>query len=379
MIYLDNSATTKPFSSIVESFTQVTKQYFGNPSSIHHLGGQSEKLLTSARDQVAQLLEVNSEEIIFTSGGTEGNNMAIKGIANKHQNRGKHMITTAIEHPSVLETFQQLEREGFHVTYLPVNEAGQVNVEDVEQAITDETILLSIMHVNNEIGSIMPLVEIGALAKKYPKLFFHVDAVQSVGKIPLMLKNSGIDSCTISGHKIHGLKGTGILYMNEKMALQPLFTGGAQEFGIRSGTENLAGAVAMARALRLIKEKETTEQSHLLNLHELLINGFEKMPDVVINSPNNGAPHIVNISLPGFKPEVVIHALGEENIFISTKSACSSKRDDESHVLMACGFDQERASSALRISTSYDTTTEDIKAFLQVFQQTIQRLKMVME
>jgi len=379
MIYLDNSATTKPFSSIVESFTQVTKQYFGNPSSIHHLGGQSEKLLTSARDQVAQLLEVNSEEIIFTSGGTEGNNMAIKGIANKHQNRGKHMITTAIEHPSVLETFQQLEREGFHVTYLPVNEAGQVNVDDVEQAITDETILLSIMHVNNEIGSIMPLVEIGALAKKYPKLFFHVDAVQSVGKIPLMLKNSGIDSCTISGHKIHGLKGTGILYMNEKMALQPLFTGGAQEFGIRSGTENLAGAVAMARALRLIKEKETTEQSHLLNLHELLINGFEKMPDVVINSPNNGAPHIVNISLPGFKPEVVIHALGEENIFISTKSACSSKRDDESHVLLACGFDQERASSALRISTSYDTTTEDIKAFLQVFQQTIQRLKMVME
>ncbi|HLS06415.1 MAG TPA: cysteine desulfurase family protein [Bacillota bacterium] len=379
MIYLDNSATTKPFSSIVESFTQVTKQYFGNPSSIHHLGGQSEKLLTSARDQVAQLLEVNSEEIIFTSGGTEGNNMVIKGIAYKHQNRGKHMITTAIEHPSVLETFQQLEREGFHVTYLPVNEAGQVNVDDVEQAITDETILLSIMHVNNEIGSIMPLVEIGALAKKYPKLFFHVDAVQSVGKIPLMLKNSGIDSCTISGHKIHGLKGTGILYMNEKMALQPLFTGGAQEFGIRSGTENLAGAVAMARALRLIKEKETTEQSHLLNLHELLINGFEKMPDVVINSPNNGAPHIVNISLPGFKPEVVIHALGEENIFISTKSACSSKRDDESHVLMACGFDQERASSALRISTSYDTTTEDIKAFLQVFQQTIQRLKMVME
>lgn len=379
MIYLDNSATTKPFSSIVESFTQVTNQYFGNPSSIHHLGGQSEKLLTSARDQVAQLLEVNSEEIIFTSGGTEGNNMAIKGIAYKHQIRGKHMITTAIEHPSVLETFQQLEREGFHVTYLPVNEAGQVNVEDVEQAITDETILLSIMHVNNEIGSIMPLVEIGALAKKYPKLFFHVDAVQSVGKIPLVLKNSGIDSCTISGHKIHGLKGTGILYMNEKMALQPLFTGGAQEFGIRSGTENLAGAVAMARALRLIKEKETTEQSHLLNLHELLINGFEKMPDVVINSPNNGAPHIVNISLPGFKPEVVIHALGEENIFISTKSACSSKRDDESHVLMACGFDQERASSALRISTSYDTTTEDIKAFLQVFQQTIQRLKMVME
>src|SRR5690625_1214966 len=379
MIYLDNSATTKPFSSIVESFTQVTKQYFGNPSSIHHLGGQSEKLLTSARDQVAQLLEVNSEEIIFTSGGTEGNNMVIKGIAYKHQNRGKHMITTAIEHPSVLETFQQLEREGFHVTYLPVNEAGQVNVDDVEQAITDETILLSIMHVNNEIGSIMPLVEIGALAKKYPKLFFHVDAVQSVGKIPLMLKNSGIDSCTISGHKIHGLKGTGILYMNEKMALQPLFTGGAQEFGIRSGTENLAGAVAMARALRLIKEKETTEQSHLLNLHELLINGFEKMPDVVINSPNNGAPHIVNISLPGFKPEVVIHALGEENIFISTKSACSSKRDDESHVLLACGFDQERASSALRISTSYDTTTEDIKEFLQVFQQTIQRLKMVME
>lgn len=379
MIYLDNSATTKPFPSIVDSFTQVSQQYFGNPSSIHHLGGQSEKLLYSARDQVAQILGVEPEEIIFTSGGTEGNNLAIKGIAYKHQNRGKHIITTAIEHPSVLETFQQLEREGFSVTYLPVNQAGQVSVEDVAQAITDETILLSIMHVNNEIGSINPIMKIGELATKYPKLFFHVDTVQSVGRIPLTLKNSGIDSCTISGHKIHGLKGTGILYINEKVSLQPLFAGGAQEFGIRSGTENLAGAVAMSRALRLIKEKEASEQDHLLNLHERLIDGLEKFPEAVINSPDHGAAHIVNISVPGFKPEVVIHALGEENIFISTKSACSSKRDEESHVLTACGFDLERASSALRISTSYDTTTKNIEEFLQVFQQTIQRLKMVME
>jgi len=379
MIYLDNSATTKPFPEVVESFVQVTNQFYANPSSIHHFGGQSEKLLTSAREQVAKLLDVIPDEIIFTSGGTEGNNLAIKGIAYKHQNRGKHIITTAIEHPSVLETFQQLEREGFSVTYLPVDENGQVALEDVTQAITDKTILLSMMHVNNETGAIQPVEKIGTIAKKYPKLVFHVDAVQSIGKIPLQLNNSGIDSCTISGHKIHGLKGTGILYVNQKISLQPLFTGGQQEFSLRSGTENLAGAVSIARALRLIKEKEANEHNHLVKLHNLLVRGLQDIQEVTINSPKNGAPHIVNLSLPGFKPEVIIHALGEENIFISTRSACSSKRDDESHVLAACGFDTARTTSALRISMSYDTTETDIEKFLHILRRTIDQLKNVME
>lgn len=379
MIYLDNSATTKPFDSVVESFVQVTKQYFGNPSSIHHFGGKAEKLLTSAREQVAKLLEIAPEEVIFTSGGTEGNNIALKGIAYKYKNRGNHIITTTIEHAAVGDTCRQLEAEGFRVTYLPVNEAGKVSVEDVAAAITDETILVSIMHVNNEMGSIQPVHEIGKLLKNYPKIFFHVDAVQSVGKIPLKLAGSGIDSCTISGHKIHGLKGTGILYVRKNVNLQPLFTGGQQERGLRSGTENLAGAVSIARALRLIFAEKANSFDQLIQQHERLVAGLKKISAVVINSSADGAPHIVNISLPGFKPEVVIHALGERNIFISTKSACSSKRDDVSHVLAACGFSDERTTSALRISLSYDTTEEDIDGFLAGLQSVIRQLKKVME
>src|SRR5690625_3073922 len=379
MIYLDNSATTKPHPEVIESFVKATKEFYANPSSIHHFGGQSEKLLISAREQVAKLLGVKSEEVIFTSGGTEGNNLAIKGIAHKHQNRGKHMITTTIEHPSVLQTFKQLENDGFSVTYLPVNRKGQVSIEDVKNAITDGTILLSMMHVNNEIGTIQPVEAIGKLVNNYPKLFFHVDAVQSIGKIPLRLANSGIDSCTISGHKIHGLKGTGILYLNKKVTLEPLVAGREQEFSIRSGTENLAGAVSISRALRLIKEKEMNESAYLSHLRNRLISGLKKFPEVAINSPEDGAPHIINISIPSFKPEVIIHALGEENIFISTRSACSSKKDDASHVLVACGFEQTRTTTALRISTSYDTTEKDIDKFLQGLRRTIDELKHVME
>lgn len=379
MIYLDNSATTKPHPSVVESHQQVANTYFGNPSSIHYLGGKAEKLLMSARTQAADLLGVKPDEVFFTSGGTEGNNLAIKGIAFEHQNRGKHIITSTIEHPSVYDTCKQLEKLGFKVTYLPVNQQGVISISDVEQAITDETILITLMHVNNELGSIQPIKEVGAIAKKYPKLFFHVDDVQGIGKIPLSLADHGIDCCTISGHKIHGLKGTGILYVNSRVTLSPLFHGGNQESGIRSGTENLAGAVSMARALRIIKEKEEHERGHLYELHGGLLNGLENLPHVVINSPKDGAPHIVNISVPGFKPEVVIHTLGEREIFISTKSACSSKHLDESRILTACGHDKQRATSALRISMSYDTSPKDIRLFLDALNEAIIQLKDVME
>jgi len=365
MIYLDNSATTKPFSSVVESFKEATNTYFANPSSIHHLGGKSEKLLMSARRQVAHLLNVNEDHIIFTSSGTEGNNLAIKGIAFEHQNRGKHIITSMIEHPSVFETCKQLEALGFTVTYLPVNKDGVISIEDLKRAITDETILITLMHVNNEIGSIQPIEEVGEIAKSYPKLFFHVDDVQGVGKVPLTLANSGIDCWTISGHKIHGLKGTGILYKNNRVTISPLFHGGNQELGIRSGTENLAGAVSIARALRIIKEKEKDMGNDLHALNKYLRQQLGKIQEVEINSPVDGAPHIINFSIPGFKPEVVIHSLAEQDIFISTKSACSSKQLEESRILKACGFEQKRASSALRVSMSYDTTKEDIRLFVQ--------------
>lgn len=379
MIYLDNSATTKPHPEVLKSFQQVSTNFFANPSSIHQLGGETEKLLLKSKEQAASLLQVEEDEIIFTSGGTEGNNIAIKGIALQHQGRGKHIITTEIEHPSVYEACKSLETLGFQVTYLPVDENGKISVRDVENAIRKDTILISIMHVNNEIGSIQPIEEIGEIAKQYPKLFFHVDHVQGLGKVPLKLANSGIDLCTMSGHKIHGLKGTGVLYCRKGVRLFPLFHGGEQEFNIRSGTENLAGSVAFVKALRLIKESQSTEAKTLRKLNRYLRQELMKMDEVVVNTAEQAAPHIMNFSIPGLKPEVMIHTLGKQGIFISTKSACSSKDLDESRIIKACGYSEERAKSALRISLSYNNTVEEIKIFINKLNEAITQLKEVME
>src|SRR5690625_4020151 len=311
MIYLDNSATTKPDASVLASYQQVSERYFANPSSIHSLGGEAEKLLMKAREQISETLQIAQEEVIFTSGGTEGNNLAIKGIAFEHQKRGKHIITTQIEHPSVFDACKSLERLGFEVTYLPVDQNGVISIEELEQSIRTDTILISIMHVNNELGSVQPIKEIGRLAKKHPKLFLHVDDVQALGKIPLHLANSGIDLCTFSGHKIHGLKGTGMMFVDKRTRLFPLFHGGNQEKSLRSGTENVAGSVALARALRLIKETERKNQTHLKSLHEYLRKQLAEISGVYINTPLNSAPHIMNISVPGIKPEIIIHMLAE--------------------------------------------------------------------
>ncbi|WP_156291484.1 cysteine desulfurase family protein [Oceanobacillus salinisoli] len=379
MIYLDNSATTKPDPAVLESFNQVSRQYYGNPSSIHQFGGTAEKLLITAKKQAAEILQVEKEELIFTSGGTEGNNMAIKGVALEHQNRGKHIITSEIEHPSVFEACESLKKLGFEITYLPVNDKGVISISDLKAAIRDDTILISIMHVNNEIGSIQPIEEIGAIAGNYPKLFFHVDDVQGLGKVPLDLKKSGIDLCTYSGHKIHGLKGTGMLYVNKRTKLFPLFHGGSQESALRSGTENLAGIVAMVKALRLIKEKEKNEIAKMYEMQQFIMNEVKAIDGVNMNTPEEAAPHIVNISVPGIKPEVIIHMLGEQNIFISTKSACSSKLKDESKVLAACGFQADRTTSALRISLSYDNTMEEIKTFIGALKSAISEFKKALE
>ncbi|WP_010099198.1 cysteine desulfurase family protein [Ornithinibacillus scapharcae] len=379
MIYLDNSATTKPHPEVLKSFQQVSSSFFANPSSIHQLGGETEKLLYTSKQQAATLLNVHEDEIIFTSGGTEGNNIAIKGIALQHQARGKHIITTEIEHPSVYEACKSLESLGFDVTYLPVSQDGVISVSDVEQAIRPDTILISIMHVNNEIGSIQPIEEIGQIAKKHPKLLFHVDYVQGLGKVPLVLADSGIDLCTMSGHKIHGLKGTGILYRRRGIKLFPLFHGGDQEYKIRSGTENLAGAVAFVKALRLIKERERLEISTLQQLHQQLRQELQKIDEILINTPKDSAPHIMNFSIPGLKPEVMIHTLGKQGIFISTKSACSSKDLDESRIIKACGYSQDRSKSALRVSLSYDNTQEEINALVVQLKEALTQLKEVME
>jgi len=378
MIYFDNSATTKPFPEALKSFQQVSERYYANPSSIHSFGSETEKLLLQSKKQAAQLLNVNQEEIIFTSGGTEGNNLAIKGIALQHQNRGKHIITTTIEHPSVLEACRSLESLGFEVTYLPVDEEGRLRVEEVKNAIRNDTILLSVMHVNNELGTVQPIEEIGRIASQYPKMFFHVDHVQGLGKLPLDFHSSHIDLCTMSSHKIHGLKGAGMLFVKRNTSLFPLLHGGSQEASYRAGTENLAGIVAMVKALRMILDKQQSQYRHLENLNKQLRDCLKDLPQVMINSPEDSAPHILNFSVPGYKPEVVIHALGEKGIYISTKSACSSKNADESAVLSACGHQFKRSSSALRVSLSYDSTKEEVETFCEAFKDVMNQLSEVM-
>ncbi|MFB1050826.1 cysteine desulfurase family protein [Paraliobacillus sp. JSM ZJ581] len=378
MIYFDNSATTKPDPTVLQSFQQVSKQYYGNPSSVHRLGLETETLLRKAHEQAASILDVDVNEVVFTSGGTEGNNTAIKGIALAHKNKGKHIITTQIEHPSVIEACKTLENIGFSVTYLPVDKTGVVDIKDVQQALREDTILVSIMHVNNEIGSIQPIEEIGELMKHRKKTYFHVDHVQGFGKVPLSLKNSGIDLCTISGHKIHGLKGTGLLYIRNGINIFPLFDGGAQQFNYRSGTENVAGIVSLVKAMRIINEKHKNNRNYLYELNQILRNSLQELSYVCFNTTEKQAPHIFNFSIPGYKPEVIIHALGERDIFISTKSACSSKKPDESAVLRAIGMPKEIAKSGLRVSFSYENTREEIELFCRSLRKVTQQLSLVM-
>ncbi|ENH96929.1 cysteine desulfurase [Gracilibacillus halophilus YIM-C55.5] len=378
MIYLDNSATTKPHPEVMDSFYQAATTFFGNPSSVHRLGMDTERLLRKARHQAASLLQVKDEEVFFTSGGTEGNNLAIKGIALQHQTRGKHLITTTIEHPSVLEAFRSLEELGFSVTYIQVDKNGTINIDQLKQALSQETILVSVMHVNNEIGTIQPIEEIASIVSAYPKAFLHVDHVQGFGKVHLPLNQLAIDLCTISGHKIHGLKGTGIMYKRKGVTLFPLSHGGGQEQSIRSGTENVPANVALVKAMRLIHEQMEQNKQRLEALKGRIIQKLQTMDQVVVNTPSPAAPHIVNFSLPGIKPEVMIHALEEDDIYISTKSACSSKSADESAVLAACGHRRKITESGLRISMSYETTEADIDYFLVKLAEAYDKLSKVM-
>jgi cysteine desulfurase len=376
LIYFDNSATTKPYKEVLDAFVTVSTNYFGNPSSIHQLGNEAERLLTQSRAVVANLLHVKQSEIVFTSGGTEGNNLAIKGIAMKHRNRGKHIITSQGEHPSVLEACKQLEQIGFDVTYLPLNEQGVITIQSLKEALRDDTILVSLLHVNNEIGSIQPIREMGQLLRNYPKVFFHVDHVQGIGKVPISLQD--VDLCTISGHKFHSVKGTGVLYIRNGVKLDSLLSGGQQESLIRSGTENLAGIVAMTKALRMTLEKSKDGVEYVRSLQQDLRAFLEGLEYVHINSPANGAPHILNVSFIGLKPEVLVHAFEEKGIYVSTKSACSSKQKDVSRVLVALGLNEKIAESAIRISLSFENTKNEVDNFKQAVKEIIPNLYEVM-
>lgn len=371
MIYLDNSATTKPYREVVETFQKTADRYFGNPSSLHHLGIEAERLIEKAREVIASNLGVDKQEVLFTSGGTEGNNLAIKGIAWQYRNRGRHVITTTVEHPSSTEAFRQLEELGFEVTYLPVNDEGRISLTDLKSALRDDTILVSVIHVNNEIGTIQPIEEIGELLSSYPKTVFHVDHVQGASKVPLAIKKAKVDLCTLSAHKLHGLKGTGVLTVRKGVTLAPLFSGGGQERNLRSGTENVPGIVAMAKAIRLSYER-LSETKRLSALRDDTIEELSNMSGIHVNTPKvHAAPHIVNFSVKGIKPEALIHSLSEQDIYVSTKSACSSKNNDASAVILAIGGSEERAKTAIRLSFSFATTEEELTILIDVLKKTL--------
>jgi len=379
MIYFDNSATTKPYKEVLDSFLTVSAEYYGNPSSLHSFGGQAEKLLSQAREQIARLLEVKSNEIYFTSGGTEGNNFAIKGAALRNRKRGNHIISSSIEHPSVRNALEQLETEGFQVTYLPVDSIGRISAADLEAAIRKDTILISIMHVNNEVGTIQPIKEVGEILKKHPSILFHVDGVQGVGKVPLSLYENRIDLYTISGHKFHGVKGTGALFVRDGIQIPPLLAGGGQERKLRSGTENVAGNVAMAKALRLTMNKRETGIEKLKNIQSMLRMELSGLEGVQIHTPiENAAPHIFNFSLNGIKSEVFIHSLEQKGIFVSTTSACSSKKKTASSTLLAMGVLESLAESAIRISLSFENTEEEAKTAIKEMKESEHQLRKVM-
>ncbi|EAC7953349.1 cysteine desulfurase [Listeria monocytogenes] len=379
MIYFDNSATTKPNAAVLETYTKVASNYFANPSSLHRFGAKSKELLDTSRKQIATMVGALPEEIIFTSGGTEGNNLAIKGLVYSYQNRGKHIVTSSIEHPSVRMVMEELEQEGFTVTYLPVDKNGVIKIEALKTALTDETILVSIMGVNNEVGSIQPLHEIGEMLKLLEHTFFHVDFVQGIGKIPLALNENAIDLLTFSGHKFHALRGTGILFKRKNVHLHSEILGGGQEMGYRSGTENLAGNVALAKALRLTLENEPRKEA-LIEIRDYLLTEIAQMPDMTVHTKQSvAAPHIVCFSVKGHRGEILVHALEKEDIYISTTSACSSKQKLASSTLKAMGVTDEEATGAVRVSLSYENRLSEAKIFIQKLQEIIENLNKVVK
>ena len=376
-IYLDNSATTAVRPEVAAVMQEVLCENYGNPSSLHRRGLLAERVKNEARRVLAEACGVKEKEIFFTSGGTEANNLAIKGAARRFKRRGRHLITTKIEHPSVLYTFRALEDEGFKVTYFDVDENGLVDAKAVAEAVTAETLLVSVMHVNNEVGSIMPVAEIGSLIKqKNPQTLFHVDAVQSFGKLPVQPQKWQADLMTISAHKIHGPKGSGALYRKEGLPLTPLLHGGDQEQGIRPGTENMAGIAGFAVAARLMLSQQAENYRYMGKLKEIFLTGLqERLPDMRING--DGAAHILNVTIPGIKGEVLVHALEEDGIYISTGSACHSPRADPSHVLLAMGRTPQEIEASLRISFSAAITMADVEYAVAKISEAVETLRLM--
>lgn len=376
MIYLDYSATTPIHEEVLNTFIEINRKFWANPSSLHDFGMQAFALYERAKEQALMMLKASDHRIYFTSGATEANNMAIRGICRQYQNRGRHLITTKVEHSSVYNVFEAMMDEGFEVTFLDVDEKGLLDLATLERSIRKDTILVSVMMVNAEVGTIYPIKEIVQIVKKQnPQTFIHSDIVQAVGKIPVHLDDLGIDLASIAGHKIYGPKGIGALIVRNRVSLPPLLYGGAQQEGIRPGTMDLASIVSLSKAIRLAVEGVKAHGERVKALSDYLYKTLKHLPYLVFNSdPERSIPHVINFSVSGVKAETVVHALAQEGIYISSKTACSSKTNRPSRVLQAMGFDDHRASSSLRVSLSHLVTEDEIRTFVDVFKTTMERV-----
>jgi len=369
MIYFDNSATTKPYPEALATYTEVATRIWGNPSSLHNLGSQATRILEASRKQIAELIAKKAEEIYFTSGGTEGDNWILKGVAFEKAPYGKHIIVSDIEHPAIKESAAWLKTQGFEVDYAPVDARGFVKVDALANLLRPDTTLVSVMAVNNEIGSIQPIHDIAALLEDRPTISFHVDAVQALAKVATeVYLPERVDFATFSSHKFHGLRGVGFVYIKEGKKITPLLTGGGQEKEMRSTTENVAGIAATAKALRLAMENQEAFASKTQQMKEVIRKELANYPDVTIFSgEDHFAPHILTFGIKGVRGEVVVHAFEEFDIYISTTSACSSKAGKPAGTLIAMGVDKSVAQTAVRLSLDLENDMSQVEQFLTKF------------
>jgi cysteine desulfurase len=375
IIYLDNAANTLVNPEILQTYQKVIEQFIANPSSIHFEGQKASHLLDIARQQILDCFHLSNHEVIFTSGATEANNLAIKGTAFQYANRGRHIITSVAEHPSVLEVFRQLETKfQFTVTYLPINKDGIIDIDDLKKAITNETIFVSLMAVNNETGAINPIKEIASILSKHPKIIFHVDAVQAVGKI--LFDYSKVDLITIAGHKINALNSCGVLLKRKKIDLLPLLAGGGQEGGIRSGSNDVAMGVSLSKAIRLALADVPSKIEYIKPLNQQIRSYLLANADLYeINTPNDASPFIINFSLKNRKASVVVEALSNRGIMISSTSACHARKEAFSYVVKAMGKDEQIYSNTLRVSLDTTNTKSDVPLFLSSLDEVVKGIK----
>lgn len=377
-VYLDNSATTRSFDSVGKLVVKVMCEDYGNSSSMHMKGVEAEQYVRQTKDILARILKVNEKEIYFTSGGTEADNLALLGAAQANYRAGRHLITTKIEHPAILQPMKYLESQGFEVSYLPVDADGRIRLENLQKAVRPDTILVSIMHTNNEIGSLQPIEEAGRLIKRLnPRTLFHVDAVQGFGKFMIYPKKMQVDMLSVSGHKIHGPKGIGFLYIDEKVKMKPIVYGGGQQKGMRSGTENIPGIAGLGRAAEEIYSHLEEDVDTLYRIKQAFVRGVTTIPEVYVNglTGQDSAPHIVSVSVRGIKSEVMLHALEEKGIYVSAGSACAARKTTASATLQAIGVEKALLDSTIRFSFSVFTTMEEINYTLQVMYDMIPMLR----